>query len=376
MEVPIPLAVVAGEYMDSATVVQWLKQPGEPVREGDVLLLVETAKATMEVTAPVSGVLARAAFPAGTDVPVGEVLGWIQTTPGPDARQEDPPARAERPAITPAARRLAAQLGVNLSRLQPTRRDGRITEADVRAAAGGASSATDPHPPHAPAAPGTAEGDAYTVETPTSYRKTTAQRMAASAAIPQFQLTVRAEMGALVQTRRRAGEHRPALTAYFVKAAAEALRRHPRLNSTYEEGALRRFQAINVGVAVATPAGLAVPVIHGADRLSPRDIDAQLADLRKRAVAQQLRIEDVRGGTFTISNLGERGVLQFAALVNPPQTAILAVGTLHTEGENDAPRSLLTLSCDHRALDGMDGAEFLDTLRGLLEQPAPWAGET
>lgn len=143
MEVPVELTVVAGEYMNSATVLQWLKQPGEPVREGEILVLVETAKATMEVAAPVAGVLARTAYPAGADVPVGEVLGWIQTTPDPDARQGGSRAPGGRIAITPAARRLAALLGVSLSRLRPTRPDGRITEADVRAAAAVATSVTD-----------------------------------------------------------------------------------------------------------------------------------------------------------------------------------------------------------------------------------------
>jgi pyruvate dehydrogenase E2 component (dihydrolipoamide acetyltransferase) len=373
MEVPVPLAVVAGEYMDSATVVQWLKQPGDAVRAGEALALVETAKATMEVPSPASGILVRTAFPVGADVPVGEVLGWIETEDVPRPSGE-PPAPG-RLAITPAARRLAAQLGVNHSQLRPTRPDGRITEADVRAAAAAATSATEPPAPDHPP-PGAAVGQPYSIEAPTPYRKTTAQRMAASAAIPQFQLTVPAEVGALVQTRQRSGATvRPGLTAYLVKATADTLRRHPRLNSTFEEGTLRRFHAINLGVAVATAAGLVVPVIRDADRLSVREIGAQLAELRGRAAAQRLRIEDVRGGTFTISNLGQAGVLQFAALVNPPQTAILAVGALHNDAASGAPRLLLTLSCDHRALDGADGAEFLQTLRTLLEHPATWAGE-
>ena len=355
MEVPIPLLVVAGEYMDSATVLQWLKQVGEPIREGDVLALVETAKATMEVVAPASGVLVRTAFPVGADVPVGEVLGWIETTAG----------SPERVAITPAARRLAAQLGIDLTRLHPSRPDGRITEADVRAAANASAAAGSSTPPEAPAS------SAFTVDVPTPYRKTTAQRMAASAAIPQFQLTVRVRLETVLQHRDGLDEaRRPSLTAYLTKAVAGALSRHPRLNSTYEEGQLRLHAVANIGVAVATEMGLAVPVVHDAAHLSVVEIDDRIAQLQNRASRRRLRVEDVQGGTFTISNLGQAGILQFAALVNPPQTAILAVGAVHTEPGGGGRGCLLTLSCDHRALDGIDGAEFLKTLGALLESPS------
>src|SRR5574341_212282 len=258
MEVPIPLHVVAGEYMDSATVLQWLKQVGEPVREGEVLALVETAKATMEVVAPASGVLIRTAFPVGSDVPVGEVLGWIETaadsavpsTPPQAPQSRVPIAPAAEPAassasrqsaqarvpITPAARRLAAQLGIDPTRLRPSRPDGRITEADVRAAAS-APAATDPH-----TLGGTPPDRSYAVDVPTPYRRTTAQRMGASAAIPQFQLTIRVDLETLLKARESIdATRRPSFTAYLTKAAAEALRRHPRLNSTYEEGQLRLY---------------------------------------------------------------------------------------------------------------------------------------
>ena len=208
------------------------------------------------------------------------------------------------------------------------------------------------------------------MDVPTPYRKTTAQRMAASAAIPQFQLTVRARMETLLQTRDRLDEpRRPTITAYLTKAVAEALRRHPRLNSTYEEGQLRLHPVVNIGVAVATEMGLAVPVVHDAVRLSVVDIDEQITRLQDRASRQRLRMDDVQGATFTISNLGQAGVLQFAALVNPPQTAILAVGAIQPDPGGEGRGCLLTLSCDHRALDGIDGAEFLRTLQTLLQQP-------
>jgi pyruvate dehydrogenase E2 component (dihydrolipoamide acetyltransferase) len=360
MEVPILLTVVAGEYMDSATVVQWLKQPGDPVSAGEVLALIETAKATMEVVAPASGVLVKTAFPVGTDVPVGEVLGWIETGAAP--RPSEGPLASERLVISPAARRLAAQLGVNPTSLRPARPDGRITEADVRAAAGGDSSATE-----APA--GQQQPSHYTVLAPTPYRKVTAQRMTVSASIPQFQLTVAVTFEALLRRRGQLpDEQRPAMTAYFVRAAAVALAAHPRLNSTYENGEVRQHHTISIGVAVATGEGLAVPAVHDAARLSPQEIDKRLREMRDRAESRRLRLEDVQGGTFTISNLGPNGILQFAALVNPPQTAILAIGAIDA-GQPGGSRCLLTLSCDHRALDGADGAAFLQTLRALLEHP-------
>jgi pyruvate dehydrogenase E2 component (dihydrolipoamide acetyltransferase) len=197
--------------------------------------------------------------------------------------------------------------------------------------------------------------------------------MVTSAAIPQFQLTVRVRMETLLQTRDRLDEtRRPTITAYLTRAVAEALRRHPRLNSTYEESQLRLHPVVNIGVAVATEMGLAVPVVHDAARLSVVDIDEQITQLQDRASRQRLRIDDVLGGTFTISNLGQAGVLQFAALVNPPQTAILAVGAIHPEPGGERRGCLLTLSCDHRALDGIDGAEFLRTLGTLLQQPTEW----
>jgi pyruvate dehydrogenase E2 component (dihydrolipoamide acetyltransferase) len=364
MAVPIPLLVVAGEYMDSATVLQWLKQVGEPVREGDVLALVETAKATMEVVAPVSGVLVRTAFPVGADVPVGEVLGWIETAADPAAPPAIPQSAPERVMITPAARRLAAQLGVDPTGLRPSRPDGRITEADVRAAAPASSVAATSIPLDTPGS------HAYTVDVPTPYRKTMAQRMVTSAGIPQFQLTVHVNLEALLQNRDRMGAtRRPSFTAYLTKAVAEALQHHPRLNSTYDEGQLRLYTLTHIGVAVATEMGLAVPVVHDAAHLSVEDIDKQISELQNRTLFQRLRVEDVQGGTFTISNLGQVGVLQFAALVNPPQTAILAVGAIHPEPGGAGRGCFLTLSCDHRALDGIDGAEFLRTLRTVLENP-------
>jgi pyruvate dehydrogenase E2 component (dihydrolipoamide acetyltransferase) len=192
--------------------------------------------------------------------------------------------------------------------------------------------------------------------------------MAASAAIPQFQLTIRVSLETVL--RRRAAvpaERRPGVTAYLIQAAAEALVAHPRLNSTYEDNEVRQHHAVNIGVAVATEDGLAVPVIHHAPGLSADEIHVRLQGLRHRAGLHELRLEDVRGGTFTLSNLGP-DILQFAALVNPPQTAILAVGTIHPDSTGH-PRCFLTLSCDHRALDGADGAAFLRTLRAHLEQP-------
>jgi pyruvate dehydrogenase E2 component (dihydrolipoamide acetyltransferase) len=263
------------------------------------------------------------------------------------------------------AKRLAQEFGVDLGRVRGTGPGGQVRERDIRdaAAAGAVRTAPDTAPP-------------YAVLPESTIRKTTAQRMAQSAAIPQFHLTVPIEMTALLAARAASkSAPAPTITAMLVKAAAGALTSHPRVNAQWVDGQVRNYRAVNIGVAVATEHGLVVPIVHDAHRLSLPEIDRQLAEKRARAARHALTVDDVGDGTFTISNLGAAGVLHFTALINPPQTAILAVGALHTAwaGEGTTPRPvptcMATLTGDHRAMDGMDGLRFLQALKNAVEAP-------
>jgi pyruvate dehydrogenase E2 component (dihydrolipoamide acetyltransferase) len=216
----------------------------------------------------------------------------------------------------------------------------------------------------------------------TTIRRTIARRLTEAWTAPVFQLAVAADMteaGALREALVAAtpeGDVKPTVNDLLVKLAAVALVRNPHVNATYTGEEIRRHPSAHVGIAVAAPHGLVVPVVADADRRSVREIARARADLVTRARDNKLRLEDLEGGTFTISNLGMFGVEQFTAVLNPPQVAILAVGTVKDEvvvvdGEVEiAPLLRLTLTCDHRAIDGADGARFLQTLVALIEQPA------
>jgi pyruvate dehydrogenase E2 component (dihydrolipoamide acetyltransferase) len=373
VEVPITLALAAGDYMESATILRWLKAPGEPVAEGEPVVVVETAKASIEIPAPAGGVLTRVLFEEGSDAPIGQVLGWLEVT-----ARDAPSAAGEtrgRISASPAARRLAQQLSVDIGRVPGTGPGGQVRERDVQAAAAARAGSAESVSAEDVAEP------PYRVLPESSYRKATVQSVTHSAAIPQFHLTVPLDMTAVVHARAHADrDRRPTITAMLVKAAAAALDRHPRLNAWWVEGEVRHYREINIGVAVGTADGLAVPIVHGADRLSLVDIDRCLAEKRRRAAKHDLTLADVRGGTFTISNLGPAGVLQFAALINPPQTAILAVGALHSAwsaagGQSRlVPTCLVTLTADHRAMDGTDAASFLRSLQAIVQSPETWSG--
>jgi pyruvate dehydrogenase E2 component (dihydrolipoamide acetyltransferase) len=235
-----------------------------------------------------------------------------------------------------------------------------------------------------PAAPAPAEGAPAEVEVVelTSTRKTIARRLTEAWQAPVFQLGVSAEMTEALALRERLverlgeGDAKPTVNDLLTKLVAVALTRHRALNATFTGDAIHRSSTANVGIAVAAPNGLIVPVIRNADRLSVQEIARARADLVGRARDGKLTLQDLEGGTFTISNLGMYGVEQFVAVLNPPQVAILAVGAVKDtpiaiDGEVDvAPVMQLMLTCDHRAIDGADGAEFLRTLVAFLEQPA------
>jgi pyruvate dehydrogenase E2 component (dihydrolipoamide acetyltransferase) len=407
-----------GQGMESGTIVRWLKQEGDAVRHGEPLYELDTDKVTQEVESELDGVLLRILVAAGevdvgTSIAVmgteGEVVAEGEAQPArPDTTQSppdvspdpaptsvappDPPPAVSRepvPSVTtqppraegrvkasPLARRIARERGVELAAVTGTGPDGRVLAEDVeRAAAAPTPTAI------VGAGPGPSEGSPEIVEL-TSVRKTIARRLTEAWAAPVFQLGVSADMTEALALRERLVERRaeddakPTVNDVLVKLVAATLARHPAVNATFTGDAIHRFASANIGIAVAAPAGLFVPVIHAAERLTIQELARARADLVGRARDGKLTLPDLEGGTFSISNLGMYGVEQFVAVLNPPQVAILAVGAVRdeavvVEGEIDiAPIAHFTLTCDHRAIDGADGAEFLRTLVGLIENPA------
>jgi pyruvate dehydrogenase E2 component (dihydrolipoamide acetyltransferase) len=272
---------------------------------------------------------------------------------------------------SPLARRIARERGVDLAQIVGTGPEGRVIAEDVEKAAVKPAAAPAPDAPP----------DVEVVEL-TSVRKTIARRLTEAWAAPVFQLTVTADATELVATRERMvellreGETKPTVSDVLTRLVASALVRHRPVNANFVDGKLHRFSAADVGLAVAAPSGLVVPVIRDADRKSVQQIAADRADIVSRARDGKLKLADLEGGTFTISNLGMYGIEQFVAVLNPPQVAILAVGSIEdrpTAIDGDfaiVPTLTLTLTCDHRAIDGSEGAEFLRTVKSYVESPA------
>jgi pyruvate dehydrogenase E2 component (dihydrolipoamide acetyltransferase) len=385
-----------GQGMESGTVVRWLKQEGERVEKGEPLYELDTEKVTQEVEADASGVLLKISVQEG-EVPVGQTIAVIgeegEDVPEAEVAEAprevapaepekvpvaEPQREAPQPATTdgrvkasPLARRIARERGIELAQVRGTGPEGRIVAEDVERAVAG------PAPAAAPAA-AAAEPE---VEQLTSIRKTIARRLTKAWEAPVFQLVMSADMTRAQELRERLveltreGETKPTVSDVLTKVCAAALLRHPKVNAHYADETVTRFSTADVGMAVATDRGLVVPVIRGAERLTLAEIAAARADLVTRAREAKLQQADLDGGTFTISNLGMYGIEQFVAVLNPPQVAILAVGAIEekpviVDGDLEInPRMTLTLTCDHRALDGSVAAEFLGTVRALLEEP-------
>ena len=340
-----------------AVIIKWLKLPGEEFRRGEALIEVETDKATVVYDAEADGTLEAILVREGEAVAVGQRIAVLAGA-GEVAAPREPVASngvasvAARPNATPVARRTALELGVSLHGIAGTGPGGRITREDVQRAAadGGAPAATD------------GRGDVRVLElTPT--QATIARRMTQSATtIPVFTVSIDADVSQIVALRENV-ENPPSLNDFIVKAAALTLREFPRFNASFADGAVRTFSRVNVGIAVATDDALLVPVVFDADEKKLSEISAETRRLAAAARDRSVRPEELRDGTFTVSNLGMFGVRSFTAIVDPPQVAILAVG-----GTVDDVMTL-TLSCDHRVVYGADGARFLSRLRELLEQP-------
>jgi pyruvate dehydrogenase E2 component (dihydrolipoamide acetyltransferase) len=398
-----------GQGMESGTIVKWLKSEGEQVQKGDALYELDTDKVTQEVEAEASGVLLKIAVPEG-EVEVGRTIAFIgdkgeqvadspvADSPDGDSAREPAPAVERKAADVPAAatngasqgrateapvepagrikasplaRRIARERGIELSQVRGTGPDGRIVAEDVER--GDAQPATA-----APAAVGAPDGEVESRPL-TSIRRTIARRLTEAWTVPAFQLTVGADMtraNELVAGQRELNpDVRVTVTDLLTKICAQALMRHRDMNVQYSEDALLVFPSAHVGIAVATPQGLVVPVVHSAERLSMAQIASVRGDLVSRARDGKLRGEDLAGGTFTISNLGMYDVDQFVAVLNPPQASILAVGATRDQvvprdGElHVLPVMTMTLTCDHRAVDGATGADFLRTIKAFLEDP-------
>jgi pyruvate dehydrogenase E2 component (dihydrolipoamide acetyltransferase) len=382
-----------GQGMESGTIVRWLKSEGEEVQKGEPLFELDTDKVTQEVEAEAAGVLLKIAVAEG-EVPVGETVAFIgsegEDVPDVPARAAEPEERQAEPTAEPAAvparppatsngrlkasplaRRLARERGIDLGSVRGTGPEGRIVAEDVeRAEAGG------------PSAPATAApvptGEVERVPL-SNVRKTIARRLTEAWQIPVFQLQASADMSrvdALVtRLRERDPDVRVTVTDVLTKVSAQALMRHREVNAEFTDDAILLHPTANVGLAVAAPQGLVVPVIRSAERLSLTEIASVRADVVGRARENKLRAEDLEGGTFTISNLGMYAVESFTAVLNPPQAAIVAVGATEqrvvpVEG-GTAVRPMVTLTCtfDHRAVDGAPAAAFLQTLRESLEDP-------
>jgi pyruvate dehydrogenase E2 component (dihydrolipoamide acetyltransferase) len=419
-----------GQGMESGIVVKWLKAEGDRVEKGEPLYEVETDKATQEVEAEASGVLLKILVQSG-EVPVGQVVAVIgeagetveAAAPAAEAPEAEAPAAeapaAEAPAAeavveepkieenepvtapvstesavngdgdrvkaSPLARRIARERGIDLASLIGTGPDGRIVAEDVErpakaAPAPVAAAAAAPEPKaEAPAAPVVSSGDVESVPLST-IRKTIARRLTAAWEVPVFVLTVSVDMTPANSLIERARELNPdvriTVTDLLAKVCAQALMRHADVNVQFTDGAILRFPSAHIGIAAAAPQGLVVPVIRSVERLSLSETAQHRAEVIGRARDNKLQQSDLEGGTFTISNLGMFGVEQFVAILNPPQAAILAVGATEeravvVNGEIVArPMMTISLTVDHRAVDGAPAADFLRTVKTFLEEPA------
>jgi pyruvate dehydrogenase E2 component (dihydrolipoamide acetyltransferase) len=397
-----------GQGMESGTIVRWLKSEGEHVEKGEPLFEVDTDKATQEVEAEASGVLLKIAVAEG-EVLVGRTIAVIgdegeevavdgQDSDGASAstqaeaepeepKQESQPAPAEpepvaaaeergrgngRIKASPLARRIARERGIELTSVRGTGPEGRIVAEDVERAA----TTTTPTAPVS--TPRVAPGEVESVPL-TNVRRTIARRLTEAWTVPAFQLTIDVEMtraNELVAKQRAANaDVHVTIGDVLTKLTAAALMRHRELNARFAGDAVELFPTVNMGIAVAAPQGLVVPVIAASEQRTIAEIATVRAELVDRARAGKLKVEDLDGGTFTISNLGMYGIRQFIAVLNPPQAAILAVGStedrvVSVDGTPSVqPMLTLTLTCDHRAVDGAIGAEFLQTLKAYLEEP-------
>jgi pyruvate dehydrogenase E2 component (dihydrolipoamide acetyltransferase) len=389
-----------GQGMEAGTVNKWLKSEGDRVEKGEPLFEVDTDKVTQEVESDYAGVLLKIVLASG-EAPVGQTIAYIGEQ-GEEVSEAAEPAKHAEPAeagsaskaapepekvsdtkkvsdtsasnggrikASPLARRIARERGVDLAALAGTGPDGRIVAEDVERGKTAAPAQAQPAR--------SAEIESVPL---TSIRKTIARRLTTAWQAPVFQLTVSADMTRANDLVARARELDPnvrvTVTDLLAKVCAQALMRHRDVNVQFADDALLKFPTANIGIAVAAPAGLVVPVVRGVERLSLAELAGARGEVVGRAREGKLTSQDLEDGTFTISNLGMYGIEQFVAVLNPPQAAILAVGaTIDTPVVRDGsievrPMLTMTLTVDHRAVDGAEGADFLRTVKQFVEEPA------
>jgi pyruvate dehydrogenase E2 component (dihydrolipoamide acetyltransferase) len=391
---------------ETGKLISWLKKEGESVAKGEPLLEIETDKAVMEIESPGDGVLAGVKIEAGAEVPVGQTIAWIvrpgeappadevavesgrkttaaapQTSAAASANQPATPMQSAAPSttqavkISPKARRLASERGVNLTDVRGSGAGGEILASDILAA--GESTA-------APSLPKTDSGSPIA--------RLMAERTTQSwTTVPHFFVTREVDAGALNEARQKRGPDTEKLqgvklthTDLLIAVVARVLQKHPRVNASWTHEGIRTNPEINVGIAMAVDDGVVAPVIHNAAKSALAEIAVQRRDLTERARGGKLRPSDIAGGTFTISNLGMFGVDAFTAIIIPPQAAILAVGRIADRvvpvgagpeaRPGVRPMMTLTLSSDHRVVDGARAAEFLRDLVEAIASPQQWLG--
>ena len=394
-----------GDAMTEGKVVRWYKKQGDAVKKGEPVLEIETDKVNLDLEAEQDGTIADVAVQEGQMVPVGGMLAVItapgEKAPDPQRRVTDKKDsvkhttgeyaeaiemkapridRSARPAAaaaplrvveggrrrsSPLARKMAREMGVSLDAIQGSGPSGRIIAKDIQGAS--------------PAPAGLKPAAALEEKTiPLSaMRRTIAKRLAESTGpIPHFYLTADYDVTNLMSLRQQMNEiAKISVNDFIIRAAALALRDHPNVNASWGDDAITQHGEIHIGVAVSTPEGLITPVVRNADRRTVQDIAADVRALAEKAKNRKLRPEEYQGSTFTISNLGAWGIEEFTAIINPPNVAILAIGAAGPQPEVVdrqvvvRDRMKITMSCDHRVVDGAAGAEYLRTLRQYLEQP-------
>lgn len=398
--------------MEEGRLVEWKKREGDAVAVGDVLAEVETDKAIMELVARAEGTLLKQVAAAGDTVPVASVVGWIgqpgEAVPGDGVAPPAQPAparakaRAETPAqptataasaeatpaataapgpqgaarvkASPLARRIARDRGIDLRSVAGSGPEGRVVKRDLAGVAA-----------PRPAAARRREGPPYVDVPLTQIRKTIAKRLVQSLGpIPTFFLTSVIDMERAADLREqlmtvRGEAGKVSFNDLVIKAVALALAQHPECNAWWQENAIRQWNEVHLGMAVAVPDGLITPVIRNADLKSLEEIGAESKELAARARARRLNPEEYTGATFSVSNLGMFDIDEFTALINPPEAGIVAVGSIAEvpvrEGDRIGfrRRMTLTMSCDHRVIDGATGAKFLQTVKLYLENPVTLA---
>ncbi|MBU6191867.1 MAG: pyruvate dehydrogenase complex dihydrolipoamide acetyltransferase [Bacteroidetes bacterium] len=405
------------DTMTEGVIVAWNKKVGEPVKSGDILAEVETDKATMELENYVKGTLLHIGVEQGQAVPVdaiiaivgkeGEDISSLLSSPGPSspsATQPEAPSNPEpsvpvastdehqgstdehRVKASPLAKKMAADRGLSLSQIQGTGDHGRIVRRDIENYQGSAVSGT-------PQASGmgtsmdlsaylnraAGQGESFKDMPLSQMRKTIARRLSESKnAAPHFYLTMEIDMDQAVEARVRLNQNSPvkiSVNDLVIKAAAMALRQHPVVNSSWLGDRIRQNEHIHIGVAMALPEGLVVPVLRFADQKNLVQLASQSKDFAAKAREKKLQPQDWEGNTFTISNLGMFGIEAFTAIINPPDACIMAVGAVREcpvvrNGQlGIGQRMTVTLSCDHRVVDGATGAAFLQSFALMLRDP-------